>query len=187
MVKVTVSGINSYNKINEFEGYVAALAIPPWRSPTALIAVVGRDGHDIQVIAGQPAKVKEGEETAYGTLSNLEPRRVYSWKIPGTCVKRNLTSLKTGFTHAFEIRTHFAPSVLLSADAFKPTVHYNLCPFPNLMQKEVGEIVTVYGIVVSHPSVDGSSILKKGFEIQQGHSPGYFAMNTVFVSPEQLL
>ena len=182
MVKVTVSGINSFNKINEFEGYVSAIATPPWSSPTALIAMVGSDGHDIQVIAGQPNKVKEGQDTAYSTLSNLEPRRVYSWKVPGTCVKRNVTSLKTGFTHAYEIRTQFALSVLLSADAFKPAVHYDLCPFPNLMQKEVGDIVTVHGIVVSSPSVDGSGILKKVFEIQQGHSPHYFAMNTVFVS-----
>ena len=182
MVKVTVSGINSFNQINEFEGYVSALATPPWNAPTALIAVVGCDGHDIQVIAGQPNKVKEGQDTAYSTLSNLEERRVYSWKVPAKCVKRNLTSLKTGFTHAYEIRTQFALNVRLSADAFSPAVEYNLCPFPTLMQKQVGEIVTVHGIVVSSPFVDGSGLLKKVFEIQQGHSPNSFAVNIIFVS-----
>ena len=181
---IQVGQISRFNQSNVFEAYVSQMSCPPWNSPTVLMAVVGQDGEEIQIIGQEPIKKKQGQEknTGYASLKDLVAQRVYVFAVPNSCVKMNTSKQKSGFTHACEIKSYYAFDVKLSVNGFVPAINYNLCMFHDLMQKEPGNIVSVHGRVVTEPIIDSVGLLKLVFEIQHG----LYAVLITFTSSFQL-
>ena len=128
---IEVADISRFNSMNHFEAYISQVALPPWSTPIILMAIVGQDGNEIQIIGNAPIKKKSGVDhsSCYNALKELSKERVYVFSVPGSCVKMNLNKKKTGFGHPCEIKSQYPFEVKLSTNGFVPAIKYNLFHF----------------------------------------------------------
>ena len=134
-----MSTLSVFRKSNDYKAKVLVKATPEWNTPTMLLRCVEEDGKEMTLTMSNKA---------YESCIDIQEQRVYVFKVPGACVKKNTSANRTGAAGDVEVKMTYPVKYSLAATSFPTKVQYELTGFMDLAQAEPGTWHDIYGQVV---------------------------------------
>ena len=135
---MATQGLSVFKPVNAYSGKVLVKCDPSWDSPTWLLRLVTRTGDEmLMTVSGE----------AYESFRSVEVNRIYDFKIPGRCVRHNVSGQKHGITSEREVVLKYACKYSLGAEGWPTQVKFNIVSFQNLTQQTPGSWIDIYATV----------------------------------------
>ena len=110
---MATQGLSVFKPVNAYSGKVLVKCDPSWNSPTWLLRLVTRTGDEmLMTVSGE----------AYESFRSVEVNRIYDFKIPGRCVRHNVSGQKHGITSEREVVLKYACKYSLGAEGWPTQV-----------------------------------------------------------------
>ena len=132
-------GLSVFSKINKYSAKVLVKVNPSWEKPTWLLRLATKTGQEtLMTVTGD----------AYATFQSVEVGRIYEFKIPGKCVRSNVSGQKNGIVSLREVTLKYGCQFLLATEGWTTQLPFNIVHFKDLTQIVPDSWVDVYATVV---------------------------------------
>ena len=148
---MAVSSLSRTQKVM-FTGMLTAATEPNWSEPAYLLRFTEQQGTNTMFVVNKDA-IK--------SFKALEVDRIYTFEVPGRCVKSNQKGVKFGVNGPFDVKMQYPVEIKVAQVAWPLKLQYNPTPFGHLNQLEDGTFIDIYGEVIAVSKIDMNEKLPK--------------------------
>ena len=113
---------------------LTAATEPNWSYPAYLLRFTEQQGTNTMFVVNKDA-IK--------SFKALEVDRIYTFEVPGRCVKSNQKGVKFGVNGPFDVKMQYPVEIKVAQVAWPLKLQYNPTPFGHLNQLEDGTFIDI--------------------------------------------